>query len=214
MSGSTNLSALLGLPAATIREIASALRSGSLKHGVTPGLLAPFVGSSASETCAALVSLSERGCPVSALADVCAALYDAKLQVERLNDDFFLTLSGPDVPGIPVVDTATVVRSLFNEAKHEVLLATYVFHDVRDLLSPLAARLDAEAEFKVRIVVDLTHQRRQTDEPLPIVANRFKKTFLNDQWAGTRKPGFWHDPRVFRVRPPDRWRHARQGRGD
>ena len=109
----------------------------------------------------------------------------------------FPTLSGPEVPGTPVVSTPTMVRALFEEARHDVIVASYVFHQSADMLAPLAVKLDANPDFRVKIIVDLSHQREQENEPLPIVANRFRSRFLASHWPGTRAPEIWHDPRVF-----------------
>jgi hypothetical protein len=117
--------------------------------------------------------------------------------METNQNALYLALSGPDVPGTPVVSTPTVVRALFEEAKHDVIVASYVFYQCKDLLTPLATKLDADPNFKVRFIVDLSHQRQYATEPLPIVANRFKTNFLSDLWPGNRQPEFWHDPRIF-----------------
>ncbi|MCX6875023.1 MAG: phospholipase D-like domain-containing protein [Verrucomicrobia bacterium] len=85
----------------------------------------------------------------------------------------------------------------FEEAKRDVIVASYVFYQCRGLLAPLAVKLDADPNFKVRFIVDLSHQRQHATEPLPIVANRFKTNFLSDLWSGNRQPEFWHDPRIF-----------------
>ncbi|MFT5499083.1 MAG: phosphatidylserine/phosphatidylglycerophosphate/cardiolipin synthase-like enzyme, partial [Kiritimatiellia bacterium] len=100
---------------------------------------------------------------------------------------------------LPVVDTATVVRGLFEEAQREVIIASYVFHNAKELLAPLASKMDADEQFKVQIVVDLSHARTRVDEPLPVVAGRFKTKFLAEYWQANRPPEFWHDPRVFEM---------------
>jgi phosphatidylserine/phosphatidylglycerophosphate/cardiolipin synthase-like enzyme len=78
-----------------------------------------------------------------------------------------------------------------------VIVTSYVFSHCRELLAPLAEKLDNRSDFKVRFIVDLSHQRRDQAEPLPIVANRFKAKFLADYWSGKREPEFWYDPRFF-----------------
>lgn len=109
----------------------------------------------------------------------------------------FPTLSGPEVPGTPVVSTPTMVRALFEEARQDVIVASYVFYQCANILAPLAVKMAACPDFRVKIIVDLSHQREHENEPLPIVANRFKAKFLASHWQGAQAPEFWHDPRVF-----------------
>jgi phosphatidylserine/phosphatidylglycerophosphate/cardiolipin synthase-like enzyme len=86
---------------------------------------------------------------------------------------------------------------MFEEAREDVIVTSYVFYEARELLAPLAARCNANPDFRARFIVDLSHQRKHRDEPLPVVANRFRREFLEQFWSGTRAPEFWHDPRVF-----------------
>jgi phosphatidylserine/phosphatidylglycerophosphate/cardiolipin synthase-like enzyme len=110
-------------------------------------------------------------------------------------------LSGPAVPGISVVSTPSMVRGLFEEAKNRVLVSSYVFHEAKDLLAPLAKRMDADPNFEVIFITDLS-TRRQGSEPLPTLANRFRAHFLDKAWSGSRAPEIWHDPRA--ALEPDR----------
>lgn len=188
---------LLDLPASTLLELGNALRGGTLQYGVSAGTLAPFVGKRSGEVAALLHAVVAEGCSAESLGSMCLALHAAKARIETAENSLYLALSGPEVPGVPVVSTPTVVRSLFEEAQADVIVASYVFYQCRELLAPLAEKLDAIPNFKLRFILDLSHQRKHANEPLPVVANRFKAHFLSDLWPGTREPEFWHDPRVF-----------------
>lgn len=192
-----DLAQLLDFPASTLLELGNSLRGGSLRYGISSGLLAPFAGNRATELATLLQAILNDGCSSAALGNMCLALQTAKARMEATDNALYLALSGPDVPGTPAVSTPAVVRALFEEAKQDVLVASYVFFHCRDLLAPLAARMDADPEFKVRFILDLSHQRKHSAEPLPIVANRFKAHFLSELWSAKREPEFWHDPRVF-----------------
>lgn len=192
-----DLTQLLDFPASTLLELGNALRGGALRYGVSAGMLSPFAGNRAGELATALQAVLDSGCSTEALGRMCLAIHAAKARMERTDNALYLALSGPEVPGTPVVSTPTVVRALFEEAKHDAIVASYVFHQCGDLLAPLAARLDADPAFRVRFIVDLSHQRQHAAEPLPIVANRFRTNFLSNFWSGKRGPEFWHDPRVF-----------------
>jgi len=55
----------------------------------------------------------------------------------------------------------------------------------------------AKKSFQVRFIVDIAHERKTPDEPMPVVANRFRKRFLETCWPGSTAPEMLHDPRPF-----------------
>jgi phosphatidylserine/phosphatidylglycerophosphate/cardiolipin synthase-like enzyme len=191
------LSQLLDLPASTLLELGNALQGGALRFGVSTSSLHPFLGSRSAQLTAVIRAMLESGCTTETFGRWCHVLHEAKCRMETSEASIFLALSGPEVPGTPVVSTPTMVRALFEEAKRDVIVTSYVFSHCRELLAPLADKLDHHSDFKVRFIVDLSHQRKVPAEQLPIVANRFKANFLANYWSGSREPEFWHDPRVF-----------------
>lgn len=197
MPGDPHLNLLLDLPASTLWELGNALTNGSLRFGVSAGTLSPFVGSRSGDLALAFKGMIDAGCSTEALGRMCHLLHEARKRMEAAEKSVFPTLSGPEVPGTPVVSTPTMVRALFEEARQDVIVASYVFYQAEHILSPLAGKMNACPDFRVKIIVDLSHQREHEAEPLPIVANRFKARFLDSHWQGTRAPEFWHDPRVF-----------------
>jgi phosphatidylserine/phosphatidylglycerophosphate/cardiolipin synthase-like enzyme len=188
---------LLELSPNSLRALADAFSYGPLRTNLSAGLLAPFLGSKADRVAIVLKSLREQGCPPAVLSEVCEALHKAKVQAAEAERKLFLVLSGPDVPGIPVVDTATVARSLFVEARHEVLVCSFVVYPIPDFFTPLVEKFRDNSDFKVRFIVDVSHEKKTPDEPLPVVANRFRKRFLETCWSGDRPPELLHDPRPF-----------------
>lgn len=195
------LAGLLDLPEQTLRALADAFEAGPLKNGISTHALSSFVGKRSSEFAPVFHDMVASGCSPAVLGRICRTFAVANARTDAAEKDFFLTLSGPEVTGTPVVDTATVVRGLFNEAVSDVILTSYVFSYAKELLAPLVAKHDADGTFRVRIITDLSHQRKQADEPLPVVANRFRKHFLEHHWVGHRAPELWHDPRVFKPEP-------------
>jgi phosphatidylserine/phosphatidylglycerophosphate/cardiolipin synthase-like enzyme len=196
MPNEPDLCILLEFPASTLRDFAQSLRGGSLRHGITAGLLQPFFGSKAPEVACRMSSISGLGCPPTVLAALAEALAKSQSSTEAALRSVFPVLSGPAVPGVPVVATPTVVRGLFEEAKSRVLISSYVFHDASELLAPLAKRMDCDPEFETTIITDLSHTRKN-DEPIPVLTNRFKQQFLAYSWPGKRHPTLWHDPRAL-----------------
>jgi phosphatidylserine/phosphatidylglycerophosphate/cardiolipin synthase-like enzyme len=131
------------------------------------------------------------------LAEICQAHAKIRQQMEAERTSLLLVLGGPEVAGVPVVDTPTMARSLFAEAHTDVIVATYVINTPAEFFKPLADLFDTVDGFRVRIIVDLSPKRKTKDEPLPIVENRFKKQFLDNSWPGKMAPELWFDPRPF-----------------
>jgi phosphatidylserine/phosphatidylglycerophosphate/cardiolipin synthase-like enzyme len=198
-----HLASLTEFPAATLRVLAAALRTGALKYGVSVPALLPITGSArAPATAALLQSLLMEGCPHGVVADLCEGMAVARAKIDAAEALTGVALSGPEVTGTPVVDTATMVAALFEEARERVVVASYVFVKARECLAPLAAKHDAMPGFLVRFIVDISHQRQGPDEPLTVAAARFRRRFLEEHWAGKRPPEIWHDARRFRAAGP------------
>ena len=188
---------LLNLPAASLKSLAEALESGPLRVGISPGLLAPYIGADAERMAGIFHSLRAGGCGSDTRAGICRGFYAAKSRMETAGRDLYLTLSGPDVHGTPVVDTGTVARSLFQEAVEQVTICSFVIYPIPDFFTTLAEKMAAKKNFRVRFIVDIAHERKTPDEPMPLVANRFKKRFLETCWPGPTAPEILHDPRPF-----------------
>ena len=197
------LDLLLDLPAESLRGLVGSLESGPMALGITRGTVEQYVGGKATQVTSVLKRLSEEGCSTAALAEICKALLSSRERMESLSADLYLVLGGPDISGVPVVDTATVARSLFAEAKADVLLATYVIYSPPEFFEPLAQFLDSQDTFKVRLIVDLSPERKSADEPLPIIENRFRKRFVEQCWPSARLPELWYDPRPFKHDPKE-----------
>lgn len=190
-------SALMRLPAATLMALGSALESGTLRHGFSKQGLVPFCGEAANSVDPALRLLCASGFTTMTAGVLCQALGRAIAERDATERSIQLVLSGPEVVGTPVVDTKTTVLSLFEEARQEVLITSYVFHKAAGLFSLLAQKHDQNPNFRVTFVVDLTHSRRSTEDTATKLAQAFGANFCKHHWPGTRHPEIWHDPRCF-----------------
>lgn len=191
------LDLLLDLPADSLRGLALALKSGPLSLGMTRGAIEQFVGPKVSQVAALFKRLSKEGCTKDVIAEICQAHANIREKIEAERSSLLLVLGGPDVSGVPVVDTPTMARSLFAEAREDVIIATYVIYTPAEFFKPLADMFDSVDGFRVRIIVDLSPERKSKEEPLPIVENRFKRRFLDKCWPGKKEPELWFDPRPF-----------------
>jgi hypothetical protein len=196
-SHDSGLEVLLTSTPRALEALAVALREGSLRQSVTRGLVENVVGGEVSRIYPPLAAAFAAGCPPSVLADMCEAF--ARVLESRVveRDGTDLVLSGPDVPGVHVVDTATVARSLFREAQSDVIVCSYVIFLDKEFFAELAQRHDADPTLRVRLIVDVSHGRHDETEPMALAANRFRQRFLEQCWVGKRAPELYHDPRGF-----------------
>lgn len=196
-SNAQGFDALLGSTPRALDALAIALREGQLRQTVTRGLVENAIGAEATRLYPALAAAASAGCPSAVLADVCEAFARMLKDKAAERDRTDLVLSGPDVPGVHVVDTATVARSLFREAKKEVIVCSYVVFLDKEFFAELAQRHDGDPALRVRLIVDVSHVRQEKNEPMALAANRFRQRFLENCWVGERSPDLYHDPRGF-----------------
>lgn len=186
---------LRGLGAARLRELGVALSTGILRHGFSSQSLAPFAGPGAAPLDHALKSLLATGFDHATLGILCQGMSTALAEKESHERNTQLILSGPGLPGVPVMDTRTTVQSLFREAQSEVLITSYVFHQAKEFFRELAVKHDAEPGFQVTFVVDISHRKAPANYPPSLVAAEFVKEFRQKHWPGKRLPEIWYDPR-------------------
>lgn len=191
------ISALIGLPASTLIELGRAISHGTLRHGYSTQSLLPFVGERAQVVYQALRHLTDAGFTNITGGMLCESLGSALLERDTAERSIQLVLSGPELTGTPVMDTKTTVLSLFEEASEEVMITSYVFHEAAEFFKVLAGKADANANFRVTFVVDLTHRREAANQPLALTAQSFVADFRRKHWPGQRQPEIWHDPRHF-----------------
>ena len=191
------IAALLALPASTLTELGRAVSHGTLRHGHSPQALLPFVGDRAQTIHQALRLLADSGFINATSGLLCEGLGSALFERDAAERSVQLVLSGPEVVGTPVMDTRTTVLSLFEEAREEVLITSYVFHEAAQFFAVLAEKADTNPSFRVTFLVDLTHRRDPTNQPLALIAQSFAADFRKHHWPGQRQPEIWHDPRQF-----------------
>lgn len=182
---------LLGLHARANGELGKALSEGTLRFGYSTASLRPLVGEQAADVGKAFSELEQQGHSLASIALLCRALGLAQAERDEAIHGTQLAISGPDVPGIPVFNTQATVASLFSQAEHEVLMTSYVFHSAGEILRPLAEKHDSNLNFRVRILLDLTHKRGPKKLPFAAVGPTFIQQFKQHQWPGERLPEIW-----------------------
>lgn len=180
---------------ATLRTLAAAFEAGQLGLPVAASMLRSRVAPGEAErlatelTACAKVGITEAGLSLMlrALADEREAQAEAPTRAE-------LVWTGPETRGAASRDTWAVAQQLFGAARRRVLLSCYAFHDGREILRPLAARMDAEPGLCVRIFVDVGRKPRDGRDEAELL-REFTDRFLKREWSGARRPEVFHDPR-------------------
>jgi len=190
-----------GVSAATLRGLATALRSGQLALPLSAFALSK-VAQCPESLIASLQQLSaEAISPVhlALLLDTAAAAAEAKLAGESLVE---LVWTGPESVISHSRDTGVVVQELFAAATRSVIVSTFTIQDGRHIFAPLAARLDECPKLTVTLFVHVNRPWRDTREESEIL--REFADHLAHQWSGCRRPEVFYDPRGLSVNEAER----------
>lgn len=127
------------------------------------------------------------------------ALADERVQAQTQQDHIDLVWTGPEIPGTESRDTRIVVRELFSQAQHSVLIASFAIDQGpkgQDLFRPLAERMDANPDLQVRMFLNVK-RTYQDKTPASVLLRQFAETFRHQVWPGQRLPEVFHDPRTM-----------------
>jgi len=128
----------------------------------------------------------------AALAGVALVIQDRE---GRAAPDLDLVWTGPEPAGSHARDTAVVVRQLFEEARHSVLVGGYSFDHGKDILAPLHQAM-AERGVKARLFLDIPGQA-PTRAEADAYATAQIDHFLARNWDfGPPLPEIYYDPRT------------------
>lgn len=192
---------LPGLAPVQLELIADALARPGFDGNVDGVIQALGVGVSAASTVAEVRSCLARS-TVAGVASVLRAVAAERRGNSVMADKRLeLVWTGPERDGTATRDTAIVVRELFQAAEHEVVVAGYALYNARRILQPLAERMHALPELRVRLIVNIaSEQNVSAEQSLAGFAQRFKSRY----WPKTRLPSVFYDSRAFDARPERR----------
>ena len=106
-------------------------------------------------------------------------------------------------------DTSVVVRGLCARARGKLLLANYAFDQpsgaearerAQALWAPLATNMDVNPGLRVRMIVNVRRDWKDTTSTNERLIAGFRRRFQDDLWPGQRLPEFYHDPRSLMTR--------------
>lgn len=166
-------------------------------------------GSDAAAIAAELQQLSASGVGPDALAHMLRLLASKGAVSQESGDRIELVWSGPEVESAGTRDTGVVVRELFAEARHSVLVAGFAVSQGRHVFKVLAERLDGDAGLVVRMFLNVArpfHDARSEAE----ILREFADDFRRQEWPGHRVPQVFYDPRALaQVSGPKASLHAK-----
>lgn len=193
-----SLAPLHRLPLSALRGLVSSLETGLLSAGITHVGIAQAAGTDAEAVAETLRSLAAAGMTPRQMAVVVRGIAEAHENVPKPSSLFDLVLSGPDLPGVPMADTAAVVHTMISQAAREVVLVGYAVYNGRKLFEPLARRMAEVPALKVRFCLDIARQHNDATPAADIVA-RFARDFRTRHWPWDRLPELYYDPRSLQT---------------
>lgn len=138
----------------------------------------------------------------TALAHVLRAVAAERRAATRAADRRLeLVWTGPERDGTGTRDTAVVVRELFQNAEHDVLVAGYALYDARSIFEPLAERMAANPAMRVRLFVNVHRDEARSDADSQAL---FARRLRSHHWPHVRLPEVYFDPRSLEPRPERR----------
>ena len=187
---------LIRLSERDLQETANALRSGRLTPPYSTVALQRVVSREAAEhTSHALARLSEQGFTPTNIATTLEVLRADRVNRPAFDDVLELVTTGPEIEGIANRDTSVVVRDLFANASHTVLLAGYAVYQGHKVFQALADRMLTVPKLQVRLFLDIQRPLGDTSAASEII-RRFATQFRVSQWPPERPlPRAFFDPR-------------------
>ena len=112
------------------------------------------------------------------------------------------------MPGLHARDTRRVYEELLGSAQHSVWASTYVFFDGPKAFEVLARRMDARAELRATLLLNIQRKKGDTTAAEQLV-RKFADQFWKTDWPGSARPSVYYDPRALEPDGPGGVLHAK-----
>lgn len=182
------------LSSAGLRALASSLKTGVLSHGISASAIEQIVGSKNNAIAEYFGCLEKDGFSKAQIATLINAVAETKDFTPSPEQIFELVLSGPDVPGIHTCDTAATMRTMIENANHDLIMVGYALHNIQSLFKPIAEKLETIPGFKVIFCLDIGRTYGDTSLESEII-RRFITEFKERHWPWPKMPEIFYDPR-------------------
>lgn len=193
------MSAFAGLSRSHLQGLSQALAAGRMTLESSPAQWARLVPEEqASALAETLNQLALQGLTSQVAAFMFGELAQERARTQAALDRVGLVWSGIEMPGSESRDTRMVVRELFAEARHHVLLSSYALDQprkARALFKPLAENMALHPQLRVQFYLHIKRPHRsqtEKDRLLWDFAEEFRRC-----WPAERLPEVYHDPRTL-----------------
>ena len=114
-----------------------------------------------------------------------------------------LVVTGPEPQGALLRDTAVVVRQMFLNAQHSVIITGFAVYQGRELFEQLAHRMQHMPALHVRMYLNIERPRNSALTQFELL-RRFEDRFRRSHWPeDTRLPELYYDPRPLEAADGD-----------
>lgn len=182
---------LLELPPNVLTRLVESLQTGELRLPASVIAVSAAIGQEIPDSAlAALNQMHSLG-----VTPVAAAAWIRSLQIASARRNLpELVWSGPEAKGVHTRQTRQVFEGLIDHAEHSVWISTYAYFNGPEAFKRLAQRMDAAPGLNVRILLNLSPDKRKDGTPDETIKS-FAQQFWNRDWPGQRRPNVFYDPR-------------------
>ena len=188
----------------SLLNLADSIESGRLAPPFTPlavGRLLPRA--EADEVSQELKRLAESGMQTNHIAYVLRTLADERADARHTDEAVELVWTGPETTGSASRDTGVVVRELFANASHSVLVAGFAIAQGKHVFKSLADRMESLPGLQVRMFLNVSRPYRD-ETPEAEILRAFAESFRTEQWPGRLLPEVFYDPRSLSINAMER----------
>jgi hypothetical protein len=182
------------LTSGSLKALRGSLCDGVLSYGLSRGEIQQITGVGSERVMEYLQSLIDDGFRPKQISRLIEAILTGRENSSPLSHILDLVISGPDVQGIPMGDTAASMHALVSTAAESVVIVGYAIYDGRTIFKQLAARMEERAELDVKFLLNVPRHPTNTSEA-SLIALKFAHDFRDKEWPGKRLPKLYYDPR-------------------
>ena len=184
----------------TLKDLATSLQGGRLSAGLSEADVSSICGNSWEAAWADLNAAHASGFSIPQLAVLVDAIYEARVSEPDPERLFELILTGPHMKGAEVTSTETMFHRMVDLAQDELIIAGYAFFNGKALFGALAAKMQANPNFKVTFCVNIERKEHDTTTDDGIIID-YMKTFKRFNWSeGVRLPEIYYFPPALKTR--------------
>jgi len=176
------MQALVQLSDNQLRELATALCSGRINLSCSALSMRRYVDSEVALNISSdLRNLEAQGFTSNQAALLFETILRDRQQRKVTENAFDLVVTSPKSSGILIRNTGTVVRELFEQAEHTVLVAGYAVYQGRYVFQSLATKMSERPELQVRLFLNIPSKLHDFALPKEMVRQFFKR-FREQEW--------------------------------